>query len=145
MPSFEDDDIRWLLKMLDYEGLAELEVAQGELRVVVRAPQGPAAPSAQAAAEAQEETPEGTPVLAPMAGIYYRTPSPDSEPFVEEGDVIKRGDVVGLIEAMKLFNEVTSPVAGVITSVVLENEQRVAAGQPLMWVAPVGGDEPAEE
>lgn len=142
MPSFEDDDIRWLLKMLDYEGLAELEVAQGELRVVVRAPQPP---PAQAAAEAQEETPEGTPVLAPMAGIYYRTPSPDSEPFVEEGDVIKRGDVVGLIEAMKLFNEVTSPVAGVITSVVLENEQRVAAGQPLMWVAPEAGDEPAEE
>jgi acetyl-CoA carboxylase biotin carboxyl carrier protein len=143
MPSFEDDDIRWLLKMLDYEGLAELEVAQGELRVALRAPQPPPAPAAPS--EGEPETPEGTPVLAPMAGIYYRTPSPDSEPFVEEGDVIKRGDVVGLIEAMKLFNEVTSPVAGVITAIALENEQRVAAGQPLMWVAPEAGDQPAEE
>jgi len=135
MPSFDDEDVRWLLRTLELEGLAELEVAQGDARVTVAAP-GPRAPAPQAAASADEpnQDPEGTPVLAPMAGIFYRTPSPDAEPFVEEGDTIRRGEVVGLIEAMKLFNDVTSPVAGVITAIVVDNQQRIADGDPLMWV-----------
>jgi len=141
MPPFDDDDIRWLLKTVDSEGLAEIEVAQGETRVLVRAAQTMPAVMGQATAPAQDEQePPGTSVLAPMAGIFYLTPAPDAEPFVAEGERIERGGVVGLIEAMKLFNEVNSPVAGLITRIVVQNEERVVAGQPLMWVRADGGD-----
>jgi len=147
MPSFDDDDIRWLLDMLESEGLAEIEVARGELRAVVRAPETAATAiiGAVPGATREEDDPPGTSVLAPMAGIFYLTPAPDADPFVAEGDRIERGEVVGLIEAMKLFNEVNSPVAGIITNIAVYNEEQVAAGQPLMWVEPDGDGTSTEQ
>lgn len=147
MPPFDDDDIRWLLSTFASEGLAEIEVAQGEVRVLVRAPEtvGTVITETAPGAAREDDDPPGTSVPAPMAGIFYLTPAPDAEPFVEEGDRIERGEVVGLIEAMKLFNEVNSPVAGIITKIAVRNEERVAAGQPLMWVQPDRDDSNAEE
>ncbi len=138
----EDDDVRWLLELLEEEDLEEIEVEQGEMRIRVRAASalGPQ-PAPAAVVPGPEEAPQpeahaGVPVLAPMAGIFYRRPSPDAEPFVEQGDRVEAGDVVALIEVMKLFNEITAPVSGIISKVAVDNEERVEADQPLMYIQP---------
>ncbi|MGD9496969.1 MAG: acetyl-CoA carboxylase [Armatimonadota bacterium] len=141
---FDDDDVRWLLNILEEKGLAEIEVARGDLRIRVCAREvAPSAsslpahaPGAAAAQAAVTPAPAGLPVPAPMAGIFYRQPAPGADPFVEEGDRVEAGQVVGLIEVMKLFNEIIAPVAGVVTRIVVANEERVEADQPLMYIQP---------
>lgn len=78
--------------------------------------------------------PAGTPISSPMMGIFYSSPSPGSPAFVKEGDSVSAGQVVGLIEAMKVFNEITSPVAGTVKKVTAENGQLVQPGAPLLYV-----------
>ncbi len=73
-------------------------------------------------------------IKAPMVGTFYRKPSPDSEPYVKVGDHIEKGQVVCLIEAMKLFNEVKSEVSGTIKKVLVEDATPVEYGQPLFLV-----------
>jgi acetyl-CoA carboxylase biotin carboxyl carrier protein len=68
-------------------------------------------------------------IKAPMPGTFYRRPSPDEDPFVNEGDRVSSGDTVGLVEVMKSFNEVKSDRDGVIESFLVENEDAVEAGQ----------------
>lgn len=77
----------------------------------------------------------GTPVTSPMAGVFYATPSPSAPPFVREGDSVVAGQVVAIIEAMKVMNEITAPVSGKVTSVVARPGQLVEAGQPLLYIA----------
>jgi len=149
---FDDDDVRWLLGLLEAEDLEEIEVEQSDVRIRVRARQvaqpavmaGPVAGHAAYAAAAQpaaDAAPRGVPLPAPMAGIFYRQPSPDAGPFVEQGDRVEAGEVVGLIEVMKLFNEIIAPVTGVVVKVVVENEERVEAEQPLMYIQPASRSE----
>lgn len=76
----------------------------------------------------------GTPVNSPMNGIYFATPSPNSPPFVREGDTISAGQVVGLIEAMKVFNDITSPMSGIVRKIVVESGQLVQPGDPLLYI-----------
>ena len=141
----DDDDVRWLLTLLEEEGLEEIEVEQGELRIRVRARQV-AQPTVMVAAPGAGQmtapaAPAGVPLPAPMAGIFYRQPSPDSDPFVEEGDRVEAGSVVGLIEVMKLFNEIIAPISGIVLNMVVENEERVEADQPLMYIQPAARSE----
>ncbi len=76
----------------------------------------------------------GTKVEAPLLGTFYASPSPEEEPFVTVGKEVKKGDVVGIIEAMKLMNEITAPCDGVIESIQVENGQMVEYHQVLMTV-----------
>jgi acetyl-CoA carboxylase biotin carboxyl carrier protein len=76
----------------------------------------------------------GTPITSPMTGIYYASPSPASGPFVKEGDSISAGQVIGLIEAMKVFNEVPAPTSGTIVRITVESGQLVNLGDPLMYL-----------
>jgi acetyl-CoA carboxylase biotin carboxyl carrier protein len=71
-------------------------------------------------------------IKAPMPGTFYRRPSPDEDPFVNEGDRVASGDIVGLVEVMKSFNEVKSDQDGVIESFLVENEEAVEAGQDVV-------------
>ena len=71
---------------------------------------------------------------SPMVGVFYAAPSPDSEPYVSVGSSVNKGDVLCLIEAMKLMNEVTAEKSGVITEVCVENGQVVEYGQPLFRI-----------
>ncbi len=144
-----DDDIRWLLKTLEEEQLVEIEV-RGEgwrVRVSRAAPAAAAAPAAPMPAAPAQPAPAAAedanlvPILAPMAGTFYRAPSPNAPPYVEEGQEIQRGDVVGLIEAMKVFNEVESPVSGTVVKILVENEQQVQADEKLMLVRIHSGEE----
>lgn len=70
-------------------------------------------------------------ILSPLPGTFYRRPSPDQPTFKEAGDTVAVGDVIGLIEVMKSFNEVLADQAGVLTAFVVEDEEPVMAGQPL--------------
>ena len=79
-------------------------------------------------------TAEGTPVESPMVGVFYAAPSPDSDPYVSVGSSVNKGDVLCLIEAMKLMNEVTAEKSGIITEVCVENGQVVEYGQPLFRI-----------
>ena len=93
-----------------------------------------AAPAAPAAAEQAAPVQDGTPIESPMVGVFYSAPSPDSDPYVTVGSNVKKGDVVCLIEAMKLMNEVTAEKSGTITEICVENGQVVEYGQPLFLI-----------
>ena len=73
-------------------------------------------------------------MLSPFVGTFYRSPSPDSGPYVREGQVVKRGDVLCIIEAMKLMNEIDAEFPGKIKSVLVENGQPVEFGEPLFTI-----------
>ena len=73
-------------------------------------------------------------ILSPLPGTFYRRPAPDQPPYKEEGDTVAAGDVVGLIEVMKSFNEVKADVAGKIVKFIADNEEPIMAGQPIAEV-----------
>jgi acetyl-CoA carboxylase biotin carboxyl carrier protein len=143
-------EIRRLADLLREYGLTEIEIEQEGLRVRLRREHaGPvAAPTAvgASAAPAQVEAVAGAmpaasqahllTIEAPMVGTFYRAPSPDAQPFVREGDRVKKGQVVCIVEAMKLMNEIESKVAGRVMKVLVENAQPVEYGQPLFLVEP---------
>ncbi len=151
-------DLRKLKKLIDLveaSGISELEITEGEEKVkivkgggapaVVAAPvPGPAAPAPVAPpapavsalpAETPEAAPEGHPVKSPMVGTFYRTPSPDAKPFVEVGQAVKEGQIICIIEAMKLMNEIECDKSGTVKAILVENGQPVEYGQPLFIIA----------
>jgi len=132
-------------------GLDELELSVGDLHVrlarpaaaAAAAPAGsPALAPAPAAPATDGLTPFGEPapgmrfVSAPLTGVWYPAPSPGARPYVNEGDEVAAGQVIGLIEAMKLFNEIKSDASGQITRVLVENGTLVKRKQPLLEVDP---------
>ena len=132
-----------LLQRLGADELQELEVRRGALRVRVSksaAALTPVAPGAAAPAGApvvtvaapEAATTEKRTVNAPLTGIFYRSPSPQAPPFIQVGTVVAEGDVIGLIEAMKLFNEIRSTAAGTVRRIVVENGQLVRAHAPIL-------------
>ena len=146
-----------LLKLIDKLGsllersdLVELEVEAGETGIVLRKPaalaplaSAPVAAGAPASAgSAAAQAPEPEPVVAtksvkaPLTGVFYAASSPSSPPFVTVGQHVAIGQVIGLIEAMKLFNEIKSDQAGRVVRVVAETGKLVKAKQPLIEVEP---------
>jgi acetyl-CoA carboxylase biotin carboxyl carrier protein len=128
--------------------LAELEIESSGLRVrVVRghAPVTVAAPvpavsaslsQSEAAAPVADAVPGAITIEAPMVGTFYRATNPETTPFVSEGDTVKEGQTLCIIEAMKLMNEIESKVAGRVIKILVENAQPVEFGQPLFLVEP---------
>ena len=143
-------EIRRLADLLREYGLSEVEVEREGVRVRLRreiqAAPGPAsggprtgtaagaAPVVEAVSGAGEA--HLLTVEAPMVGTFYRAASPDAQPFVRDGDRVKKGQVVCIIEAMKLMNEIESKVAGRVVKVLAENAQPVEYGQPLFLLEP---------
>jgi len=132
-------------------GLDELELSVGDLHVRLARPRAAAPAAVAAPAEAPPKpvapptdglTPFGEPaagmrfVSAPLTGVWYPAPSPGARPYVNEGDEVASGQVIGLIEAMKLFNEIKSDASGRITRVLVENGTLVKRKQPLLEVDP---------
>jgi acetyl-CoA carboxylase biotin carboxyl carrier protein len=83
------------------------------------------------------EMPAGHTIVAPMVGTFYAAPSPKDRPFVSEGDEIHVGDTVGIVEAMKMMNEIESDVSGRVARILVKNGQPIEYGQPLMVVEPL--------
>ena len=109
------------------------------VHVTMGAPVMPAVPAAASAAPAETpaapKAPAGKAIKAPLVGTFYAAPSPDQPPFVQVGDTVKKGDVVLIIESMKLMNEVTSDVEGVVQEILVKNGDAVEYDQPLMILA----------
>jgi acetyl-CoA carboxylase biotin carboxyl carrier protein len=104
------------------------------------APAAPARASAPVLAPKPEAPKEDTSkyveVKAPIVGTFYRAPSPDAEPFVKEGDTVKKGQVLCIIEAMKLMNEIESEVSGVVRKILVSNGEPIEYGQVLFLIEP---------
>jgi acetyl-CoA carboxylase biotin carboxyl carrier protein len=117
----------------------DIEVERQEATVVAAAPvafagaPGAAPPAAAAAA------PGGMPIVAPLVGVFYRASSPGAKPFVEVGDTVERGQKVGIVEAMKMMNEVTSDYRGVVAEILVANGETVQYEQTLMRIDVGGG------
>lgn len=97
---------------------------------------GPEAPAASGGASAPAASANVKKVTAPLVGVFYRSPSPDAEPYAKVGDRVEPGQVLCVLEAMKLFNEITSDYAGVVTRIIPENGELVSLGQELFWIEP---------
>lgn len=106
----------------DESGSTEVETTSAD-----EAPFEPAPPPTKAG-------PTGTPVTSPMNGIFYTSPSPSAPAFVKEGEPVTAGQVVGLIEAMKVFNEIVAPLSGTVEKVVAGSGDLVSPGDPLIYI-----------
>lgn len=137
-----------LLQRLAAEDVQQLEIRRGGLRVKVSkngAPAAVAGPAAAASASGgvtvtgpdQQAKGELPTVNAPLTGVFYRSPTPQAPPFVQIGAVVNKGDVIALIEAMKLFNEIRSTAGGKVKRIFAENGQLVRAHQPLLELEPI--------
>ena len=143
--------LKTLIDLVSESGVAELEITEGDDRVrIVNRSTAPAPipvpttiavpapvaaapePSPAAAAASQPETKSSPVISSPMVGTVYRSPSPGAAPFVAVGDAVKKGQVIGIIEAMKLLNEVEADQDGVVKAFAAENGQPVEFGQPLI-------------
>jgi len=132
-----------LLRLAQQYDVTELEVAWGDSRVKIRRERGGPFPS-PAPAPAPTESAEQVAVHpshlltieAPMVGTFYRAPSPEAAPYVNEGDLIKEGQVLCIIEAMKLMNEIEAKLHGRVAKILAENGQPVEYGQPLFLIEP---------
>ena len=93
------------------------------------------APAAGGAAGAEEELPAGNIVKSPLVGTFYAAPAEDAEPFVKVGDSVKEGQVLAIVEAMKLMNEIESDFTGTVKEILVENGQAVEYGQPLFVIS----------
>ncbi|GGN00424.1 acetyl-CoA carboxylase biotin carboxyl carrier protein subunit [Thermus composti] len=102
-------------------------------------PPAPAAPveKPQVQTEAPDDCPGCVEVRAPIVGTFYRAPAPDAPPYVKEGDRVEKGQVLCIIEAMKLMNEIESEVSGIVKKILVENGEPVEYGQPLFLIQPV--------
>ena len=148
--------VKKLIELLEESDIAEIEIKEGEEAVrisrtssvpmTVAAPAAPvaAAPAPAAAAPAAQEPPEeakvaapatsGQVVKSPMVGTFYRSPSPGSPSFIEVGQHVKVGDVVCIVEAMKMMNQIEADHAGVVEAILVEDGEPVEFDQPLVTI-----------
>jgi len=139
----EEDRIRGLVDLLEETGLGELTVEENGTRITLRQ-QAPvqqvvqAAPAAAAPEAAAPAAPAGDVIASPMVGTFYRSSAPGEPPFVEEGQRVEVGQVLCILEAMKLFNEFKSETAGTIRRILVEDAQAVEFGQALFEIDPSG-------
>lgn len=158
-------EIQDLIKFVSKSGVSEVEIEKKDFKIIIKSegkkgnsdqpiivqaaapqmvqaapvaaiPAAPAAPAPAApVAEANDDSKYIT-VKSPMIGTFYRSPSPDKDPFVQVGDSIQKGSPVCIIEAMKLFNEIESEVSGKIVKVLVDDASPVEYDQPLFLVDP---------
>jgi acetyl-CoA carboxylase biotin carboxyl carrier protein len=146
--------VKKLIEMLEESSLAEIEIKEGEESIRISrasslggsttatvtstaaptaALPAPAAGAPHGANEAPA-VPPGHTVTSPMVGTFYRSPSPGAKPFVDVGSEVKAGDVLCIIEAMKMMNQIESDIAGIVRAVIKENGQPVEFGEPLFVI-----------
>ncbi len=142
--------VKKLIELMEESSVTEMEIKEGDdsvwlsraasvapapvaaAPVVAAAAPVAAAPAAEAAA-APESLP-GTTVNSPMVGTFYRAPSPTSAPFIEVGQTVKKGDVLCIVEAMKMMNQIKSDVSGKVEAIMVEDGQPVEFDQPMIRI-----------
>ena len=146
--------VKKLIELVEESGIAELEITEGEESVRINrggvqqayapmpmaAPMAPAAPAAPAPVAAESEAPAapaavtGHTVRSPMVGTFYRSSSPGTPAFVEVGQTVSVGDTLCIVEAMKMMNQIEADKSGVVTQILVENEEPVEFDQPLFII-----------
>lgn len=139
--------IKKMIKVLEESNLEEIEFQRFWTRVRISKNSGSSTPKVSvsnlksnktqelsSAEEVQKEELNLHIIKSPMVGTFYRAPSPDAPPYVDVGDRVKKGDVVCIIEAMKIMNEIESDIKGEIVEVLISNEEPVEYNQPLFKV-----------
>lgn len=140
--------VKKLIELLEESGLAEIEIREGEesvrisrhgqagAQVMMQAPYQPGTPVMQVPAAALSPVPEvsGHTVNSPMVGTFYMAPAPGTKPFVETGQRVEVGDILCVIEAMKILNQIESDKAGMVKVALVQNGQPVEYGQPLFVI-----------
>ncbi|NRP94557.1 Biotin carboxyl carrier protein of acetyl-CoA carboxylase [Marinobacterium sp. xm-g-59] len=146
--------VKKLIELLEESNINEIEIKEGEESVrisrggsIVAAPVAAPAPvvaaaapaaapvAAPAAAEAAPASPAGHTVNSPMVGTFYRSPAPSAPAFIEVGKTVKAGDVICIVEAMKMMNQIEADKSGVIEAILVEDGQPVEFDQPLVVIA----------
>lgn len=147
-------EIREILELIKGSDVSEIEVTRGEDRLRIRrgpppsmrppaaafvpGPEAGTAPAPAPAAPRPEPPPAPKAnvkeIVSPIVGTFYRAPAPDASPFVEVGSRVVKGQVLCIIEAMKIMNQIESDVTGTVTAILVENAQPVAYGQPLFHI-----------
>jgi len=152
--------VKKLIELLEESNVEELEIKEGEesvrisrgsrnsasqpIQTYVQAPMpaaaapvaaAPAAPASSGNAQEAPAANAGHSVCSPMVGTFYRAPSPGAAPFVEVGQTIKAGDVVCIVEAMKMLNQIEADKSGVVTAILVDDGQPVEFDQPLISIA----------
>jgi acetyl-CoA carboxylase biotin carboxyl carrier protein len=148
-------EIKEMINLMNENGLVELEVEKEDMRVrlkktstglegmngpivIERQPAAPAVASAIAAAAIEAKSAIKTvEIKAPMVGTFYRAPNPEAPAYVEVGQTIEPGQVICIIEAMKLMNEIKSEIRGKILEILVDNAEPVEFGQPLFLIEPL--------
>ncbi|HWV35485.1 MAG TPA: biotin/lipoyl-containing protein [Thermomicrobiales bacterium] len=130
--------VRELISLMSHGGISELDLSTADMTIRLRGNHGVAGgapvmiPEGSFTTRTTEPEPAGHVVTAPMIGTYYASPSPGEAPFVQIGDEVEVGQVIGIIEAMKIMNEIISDRSGVVAEVMVENAQAVEYGSPLI-------------
>jgi acetyl-CoA carboxylase biotin carboxyl carrier protein len=131
--------VRELISLMGRGGISELDLSTGDMTIRLRGQSASviATPTgipngSQPAIPNKEPEPAGHLVTAPMIGTYYSAPSPGEAPFVQIGDEVEVGQVIGIIEAMKIMNEIISDRTGVVAEILVENAQAVEYGSGLI-------------
>ena len=142
-------ETRDLIKLLEGTSMKRVKVRAAGLEIELERQDGgmvsfaaPAPSPASAAAAgpaAPAAAPGRMPVVAPLVGVFYRASSPGAKPFVEVGDTVERGQVVGIVEAMKMMNEVTSDFRGTVAEFAVKNGETVQYEQTLLYIDVGGG------
>lgn len=140
-------ELEQVIALMEASSLSELEVSEGEKRLVLKRQTLAPAPTAPVQVVSQptqqitskEEKPEsksqsGHVLKSPMVGTFYQSPSPSSPAFVEVGQAVKKGDVVCIIEAMKMMNQIEADKAGVVEAILVDDGQPVEFDQPLFTI-----------
>ncbi|MFA5495207.1 MAG: acetyl-CoA carboxylase biotin carboxyl carrier protein [Porticoccaceae bacterium] len=146
--------IKKLIELLEESNIGELEIKEGEESVRISragfsnqqpimmaqmpqqgfAPQAPAPVAAPAAVEAAPVTPAGHQVKSPMVGTFYRASAPGAAPFVDVGQQVKAGDVLCIVEAMKMMNQIEADKAGTVGAILVEDGEAVEFDQPMITI-----------
>jgi acetyl-CoA carboxylase biotin carboxyl carrier protein len=141
--AIDQEAIRDLARLLDETNLSEIEIEQDGRRIrvgrggrVVAAPANPAplVAAAPIATAAPDPAKHAGAVSSPMVGTAYLAPSPGAKPFIDVGSIVKTGDTLMIIEAMKTMNQIPAPRAGVVTQILVEDGQPVEFGEPLLII-----------
>jgi len=136
--------IQEMIKLMEENGLQELEIETEGIKIRLKkgvevdiSSKIPASPPQTSTSTSASKTSNLIEVKAPMVGTFYRAPSPGAKPFVEVGDTVEEGDVLCIIEAMKLMNEIKSECKGKIVEILVENGDPVEFGQVLFLIEPL--------
>ena len=138
----ETDYIEKLAKIISDNSLTEISLEEGEFAITIRkeqpniinAPIPVNTAYTQDTPKTVEPEHKGNAVVSLMVGTFYSKPAPDAEPFVKVGDIVSAGDVVCIVEAMKLMNEIETEFSGKVTEICLTDGQVVEYGQPIMYI-----------